>query len=71
MCIRDRYRGKENKPTAIILKNNNLHVEIIINLVSAELVINDITVDFVVGYGLDDDPDEIFYHETPLNLTIQ
>ena len=25
------YRGKENKPTAIILKNNNLHVEIIIN----------------------------------------
>ena len=25
------YRGKENNPTAIILKNNNLHIEIIIN----------------------------------------
>ncbi len=25
------YRGKKNKPTAIILKNNNLHIEIIIN----------------------------------------
>ncbi len=25
------YRGKTNKPSAIILKNNNLHVEIIIN----------------------------------------
>ena len=46
-------------------------VEIIKNLVAAELGINEITVDFVVGYGLDDDPDEIFYHETPLNLTIQ
>jgi len=46
-------------------------VEIIKNLVAAELGINEITVDFVVGYGLDDEPDEIFYHETPLNLTIQ
>jgi len=46
-------------------------VEIIKNLVAAELGINEITVDFVVGYGLDDDPDEIFYHETPLNLTIR
>ena len=54
--------------------NRNLYeeqVEIIKNLVAAELGINEITVDFVVGYGLDDDPDEIFYHETPLNLTIQ
>ena len=25
------YRGPEDKPTAVILKNNNLHVEIIIN----------------------------------------
>ncbi len=25
------YRGKTNKPSAIILKNNNLHVEVIIN----------------------------------------
>jgi len=46
-------------------------VEIIKNLVAAELGIYEITVDFVVGYGLDDEPDEIFYHETPLNLTIQ
>jgi len=46
-------------------------VEIVKNLVAAELGINEITVDFVVGYGLDDEPDEIFYHETPLNLTIQ
>jgi len=46
-------------------------VEIIKNLVAAELGINEITVDFVVGYGLDDEADEIFYHETPLNLTIQ
>lgn len=46
-------------------------VEIIKNLVPAELGINEITVDFIVGYGLDDEADEIFYHENPLNLTIQ
>ncbi len=50
---------------------NEEQVEIIKNLVAAELGINEITVDFVVGYGLDAEPDEIFYHETPLNLTIQ
>jgi len=51
--------------------NNIEHVEIAQDLVAEDLGINKIIVDFVVGYGLDDDTSEVFYHEKPLNLTIQ
>ena len=51
--------------------NNIEHVEIAQDLVAEDLGINEIIVDFVVGYGLDDDTSEVFYHENPLNLTIR
>ena len=51
--------------------NNIEHVEIVQDLVAEDLGINEIIVDFVVGYGLDDDTSEVFYHENPLNLTIR
>jgi hypothetical protein len=51
--------------------NSVEHVEIVQDLVAEDLGINKIVVDFVVGYGLDDDTSEVFYHESPLNLTIQ
>ena len=51
--------------------NSVEHVEIVKDLVAEDLGINKIVVDFVVGYGLDDDTSEVFYHENPLNLTIQ
>ena len=40
------------------------------DLVPAELGIEEIEVDIVVGYGLDSDPGEVYYHSTPINLTI-
>ena len=40
------------------------------DLVPAELGIEEIEVDIVVGYGLDSDPSEVYYHSTPINLTI-
>lgn len=40
------------------------------DLVPAELGITDIEVNIVVGYGLDSDPGEVYYHSTPINLTI-
>ncbi|MBM86883.1 MAG: hypothetical protein CMQ41_00740 [Gammaproteobacteria bacterium] len=46
-------------------------IEIFENLITADLGIYEISVDFVVGYGLSDMPSEVFYHEDPLNLTIQ
>ena len=40
------------------------------DLVPAELGIKEIEVNIVVGYGLDSDPSEVYYHSTPINLTI-
>lgn len=40
------------------------------DLVPANLGIQEIEADIVVGYGLDSNPGEIFYHSTPLNLSV-
>jgi hypothetical protein len=40
------------------------------NIVPVELDIKQVTVDFFVGYGLFSNPNEIYFHDTPLNLTI-
>ena len=40
------------------------------NIVPAELDIKQVTVDFFVGYGLFSKPNEIYFHDTPLNLII-
>jgi hypothetical protein len=40
------------------------------NIAPAELDIKQATVDFFVGYGLSSRPNEIYFHDTPLNLTI-
>ena len=45
-------------------------ISIATNLVPASLGISSIVVDFVVGYGLDSNPDEVYFHSTPLNLTV-
>ena len=41
------------------------------DLIPAELGIEAIEVDFFVGYGLDSDPLEVYFHNLPLNLTVQ
>jgi hypothetical protein len=41
------------------------------DLIPAELGIDAIEVDFLVGYGLDSDPLEVYFHNLPLNLTVQ
>lgn len=45
-------------------------ISIASNLVPASLGISSIVVDFVVGYGLDSNPNEVYFHSTPLNLTV-
>ena len=40
------------------------------NIVPAEIDIKQVTVDFFVGYGLFSKPNEIYFHDTPLNLII-
>lgn len=41
------------------------------NLVPSDLGIEEIEVNFVVGYGLDVNPGEVFYHITPINLIVK
>ena len=48
----------------------NEQIQIANNLVAASLGIQSISVDFYVGYGLLSDPGELYYHGSPLNLTI-
>ena len=45
-------------------------VEIARDLVPASLGIQNFQGDFLVGYGLDSNPTEVYYHKTPLNLII-
>lgn len=45
-------------------------IRIFDDLVPASLGIDSVSVDFVVGYGLDADPGEIYYHQRPINLTV-
>lgn len=39
-------------------------------LVPSQFDVQSISVDFLVGYGLDENPAELYYHETPINLTV-
>ncbi|MBL4729326.1 MAG: hypothetical protein JKY40_08460, partial [Gammaproteobacteria bacterium] len=43
---------------------------IVENLVPASLGINEILVGFFFGYGLVSSPNELYYHQAPLNLII-
>lgn len=58
----------EKARTKVLAAQESL--QIVSNLVPASLGIASIVVDFVVGYGLDSNPDEVYFHTTPLNLTV-
>lgn len=45
-------------------------INIATDLIPAEIGIQEIEANIVVGYGLDSNPADIFYHNTPLNLTV-
>ena len=46
-------------------------VEIATDLIPAEIGIEEIEANIFVGYGLDSSPAEVYYHRTPINLTVQ
>ena len=43
---------------------------VLTDFVPAEVGIDSIIVDFFIGYGVDSDPAEVYFHQTPLNLII-
>ncbi len=47
------------------------NVEIARDLVPAAINVQNINVNFLVGYGLDSNPQELFYHQTPINLLVE
>jgi hypothetical protein len=46
-------------------------LEILKNFAAADLNISSISVDFLVGYGLDSDPSELYFHQQPINLLVE
>ena len=51
--------------------NGNEEIEIVKSFVPSDYGIQELVVEFYVGYGLDADPDEIYFNTTPMNLTIE
>ncbi|MBT4660121.1 MAG: matrixin family metalloprotease [Gammaproteobacteria bacterium] len=60
----------------IIVKHRNLLlsaeelITLATNLIPADLGIQEIEVDFYTGYGLDSDPEELYFNQLPMNLTV-
>lgn len=45
-------------------------VDILGNTRAADLGLNDIEVNFLIGYGVDSNPNELFFHGAPINLVV-
>ena len=45
-------------------------IKIASRLIPRNLMVNNIDVEFFVGYGLVENPTEIYYHQTPLVLSV-
>ena len=41
------------------------------DLVPGQLGVFQVEANFIVGYGLDSNPDEVYYHTIPMNLVVQ
>ena len=46
-------------------------LEILKNFAAADLNISSISVDFLMGYGLDSNPSELYFHQQPINLLVE
>lgn len=47
------------------------NIDILKQFVASSIGINSISVDFLIGYGLDSNPDELFFHQQPINLLVE
>ncbi|MBU2098880.1 MAG: matrixin family metalloprotease, partial [Gammaproteobacteria bacterium] len=46
-------------------------IDIFRQFVASSIGINSISVDFLIGYGLDSNPDELYFHQQPINLLVE
>jgi hypothetical protein len=47
------------------------NVDILTQLVARDIGIESIEVNFLIGYGVDSQPDELYFHEQPINLIVE
>jgi hypothetical protein len=45
-------------------------IDVLSGVTPAQLGVRAINVNFLVGYGLDSDPDELYFHQEPINLIV-
>lgn len=46
-------------------------VDVLEDMVAGDIGIDDIEVNFFIGYGVDSDPDELYFHSQPINLIVE
>lgn len=47
------------------------NIDVLARMVASEIGIESIEVDFLVGYGVDSNPQELYFHEQPINLIVE
>lgn len=47
------------------------NIDILKQMVAQSIGINSIEVNFLIGYGVDSDPDELYFHQQPINLIVE
>jgi len=46
-------------------------IDVMNDVVARDIGIDDIEVNFFIGYGVDSDPDELYFHRQPINLIVE
>lgn len=47
------------------------HIDVLTGMVAANIGIDQIEVNFFIGYGVYSNPDELYFHSTPINLIVE
>jgi hypothetical protein len=47
------------------------NIELLTQFVASSIGISSIEVDFYIGYGVDSNPTELYFHEQPINLIVE
>lgn len=63
---RDRVPVAERRVLGVVEK-----LDILKNFAAADINISNISVDFLMGYGVDSNPDELYFHQQAINLLVE
>ena len=46
-------------------------IDILKQFVARDIGVNTIDIDFLIGYGVDSNPNELYFHQQPINLLVE